>query len=135
MNVLFFLTPKVSCAHLCSDESVREALERMELSGYSAIPVLGPDGTYLCTVTEGDMLRTLKNACNFDLKTAEQMNILEVVPRRPVSAVRVTTQIRDLLDLTMDQNFVPVVDDRDLFIGIVTRKSVLSYFRSIHPDT
>jgi len=28
----------------------------------------------------------------------------------------------------MDQNFVPVVDDRNVFSGIITRKDVIQYF-------
>ena len=27
----------------------------------------------------------------------------------------------------MNQNFVPVIDDRDMFIGIVTRSDILKY--------
>ena len=33
--------------------------------------------------------------------------------------------IGDLFKLSMNQNFVPVVDDRDVFIGIVTRRDIL----------
>ena len=29
--------------------------------------------------------------------------------------------------MSMSQNFVPVVDDRQAFIGIVTRKDILQY--------
>lgn len=32
-----------------------------------------------------------------------------------------------LFDKVMNQNFVPVVDDKKVFIGIVTRKDVLAY--------
>ena len=28
----------------------------------------------------------------------------------------------------MDQNFIPVIDDEDVFIGIVTRRTVMRYF-------
>ena len=41
--------------------------------------------------------------------------------------MRVTTPIPDLWDRVLDQNFVPVVDDRDMFMGIVTRRSVMAY--------
>lgn len=130
MNILFFLTPKAACAHLFDDDSVREALQRLELSGYTALPILRRDGTYCGTLTEGDLLWGLKNQCNMDMKLAEQKNIMELPRRRDNEPVRVTTQIQDLLDKALNQNFVPVVDDRDSFIGIVTRKSILQQFRA-----
>lgn len=130
MNILFFLTPKAACAHLCSDESVREALQRMELSGYTALPILNSDGTYCGTLTESDLLWGLKNQCGMDLKAAEQKNIMELPRRRDNLPVHVGTQIQDLLDRATAQNFVPVVDDRGSFIGIVTRKSILQFYRT-----
>lgn len=130
MNILFFLTPKADCAHLYSDESVREALQRMELSGYTALPVLSSDGTYCGTITEGDLLWGLKNQCGMDLKAAEQINVMSLPRRRDNLPVHVDTQIQDLLDRATEQNFVPVVDDRGSFIGIITRKSILQFFRT-----
>ena len=47
MNILFFLTPKTDCAYLEEDESLREAMERMEHTGFTALPILGKDGGYL----------------------------------------------------------------------------------------
>ena len=35
--------------------------------------------------------------------------------------------MENLFDKVMNQNFVPVVDDKKVFIGIVTRKDVLAY--------
>ena len=34
----------------------------------------------------------------------------------------------DLVSSALDRNFIPVTDDRDLFMGIVTRRSILEYF-------
>ena len=55
MNLLFFLTPKANCAYLYDDFTLRQALERMEKSGYSALPILRRDGSYCGTLTEGDL--------------------------------------------------------------------------------
>jgi CBS domain-containing protein len=35
--------------------------------------------------------------------------------------------MEDLLDRAINQNFVPVIDDQDHFIGIVTRKEIIKY--------
>ena len=36
--------------------------------------------------------------------------------------------MEDLINVALGQNFVPVVDDADKFIGIVTRKDIIKYF-------
>lgn len=129
MNILFFLTPKASCDVLYDDESVREALERMELSGYAALPIIRKeDGSYQGTLTDGDLLWALKNRCNLDLKEAQTTGIMEVRRSKDYQPVSVSTQMNDLLQKALDQNFVPVVDDRGTFIGIVTRRSILANF-------
>ena len=35
--------------------------------------------------------------------------------------------MENMLEIAKDQNFVPVVDDQGIFIGIVTRKEILKY--------
>ena len=42
-------------------------------------------------------------------------------------AVNVQEKVEDLFEKMTNQNFVPVVDDDRIFIGIVTRKDVLLY--------
>ncbi len=126
LNILFYLTPKANCELLYDDESVREALERMELSGFMALPIVNQaDGRYRGTLTEGDLLWGMKNVCGMDLKEAELHNIMEITHSRDNRPVTVTTDVRDLLQMVLVQNFVPVVDDRGTFIGIVTRRTVL----------
>ena len=129
MNILFFLTPKASCEVLFDDESIREALERMELSGYAALPIIRKeDGAYQGTLTDGDLLWALKNRCDLDFKKAQGHSIMEIAHRKDYLPVSVSTDMSDLLQKALDQNFVPVVDDRGTFIGIVTRKSILAQF-------
>ena len=129
MNILFFLTPKASCEVLYDDESLREALERMELSGYSALPIIRKeDGCYRGTLTDGDLLWALKNHCDFDLKEAQNHSIMEIAHHKDYQPVSVSTDMSDLLQKSLEQNFIPVVDDRGTFIGIVTRKSILASY-------
>lgn len=78
MNILFFLTPKSEVAHIYEDDTVRQALDKMECFRYSTIPLLSKDGTYVGTITEGDLLwgirkripdelqRSRKCACRID---------------------------------------------------------------------
>ena len=127
MNILFFLTPKAMCAYIESDDTLRQAMERMEHSGYAALPVIDKSGKYCGVVTEGDLLWTIKRLCVMDLRQTEDHFISEILPRREIHPVRVDTRIEDLVLVAADQNFVPVIDDKNAFIGIVTRSTILKY--------
>ncbi len=127
MNILFFLTPKVEVAHVVETDSLRQVMEKMQYHGYTAIPLLTNDGRYIGTITEGDLLWNMKDRDFPGEKELESINIAEISRRRDNQAVRVDEAVEDLFDKVMNQNFVPVEDDKGVFIGIVTRKDVLSY--------
>lgn len=126
-NILFFLTPKAMCAFVYDDYSVRQALEKMESAGYAALPILSKQGEYRGTLTEGDLLWALKNMCYMDIRQAEARRIMEITRRKDNVPAKVTTDMKDLVERASTQNFVPVVDDKDTFIGIVTRGNIIKY--------
>ena len=126
-NILFFLTPKALCAYLYDDYTIRQALEKMEVAGYSALPILTRDGEYRGTLTEGDVLWAMKNLCDMNLRKAERMSILEITRRKDNIPVTVSTTMHELVERAKTQNFVPVVDDKNAFIGIVPRSSIIKY--------
>jgi len=126
-NILFFLIPKALCAYLYDDYTIRQALEKMEGSGFAALPILSRNGEYRGTLTEGDLLWGLKNACDMDIRQAESRKIMEISHRKDHTPVRVTTSMYELVDRASSQNFVPVVDDTAAFIGIVPRRAIIKY--------
>jgi CBS domain-containing protein len=126
-NILFFLMPKAMCAFVYDDYTIRQALEKMEVAGFASLPILNRRGEYRGTITEGDLLWALKNLCYMDMRQAEARRIMEISRRKDNIPVRVTTSMRDLVERSVNQNFVPVVDDKDTFIGLVTRKAIVTY--------
>ena len=128
-NILFFLTPKAMCAFLYDDYTLRQALEKMETAGFATLPILNRRGEYRGTLTEGDLLWALKNMCYMDMRQAEAHRIMEISHRKDHVPVKVTASMYDLVERASSQNFVPVVDDKDTFIGIITRRSIIEYCR------
>ena len=114
-------------AHVEETDTMRQVLEKMEHHGYTAIPLLSVEGKYIGTITEGDLLWFLKDRNFPDLKLLEDMPITSIERRRDNQAVKIDESMENLFDKVMNQNFVPVVDDKRVFIGIVTRKDVLAY--------
>lgn len=127
MNILFFLTPKSEVAYLYEDYTIRQALEKMEYHRYSSIPIISKDGKYIGTITEGDLLWTLKNDFSLDLKSIEDICIDNVNRRKDNRPVSINADIEDLISKSMNQNFVPVIDDQDIFIGIIKRRDIIDY--------
>ena len=126
-NILFFLTPKAMCAFVYDDYTIRQALEKMEGAGFAALPILNRRGEYRGTLTEGDLLWALKNMCYMDMRQAEARKIMEITRRKDHIPVKVNTNMHDLVERASSQNFVPVVDDKDAFIGIITRSGIIKY--------
>ena len=127
MNILFFLTPKSEVAFIQDDATLRQAIEKMEFHRYTAIPILDQEGRYLGTLTEGDLLREIKSEYDLKLHEAEDIPITKVPRRWKMEPVAIDCDIEDLVQVAMRQNFVPVVDDQGVFIGIITRRAIIQY--------
>ncbi len=135
VNIAYFLIPKNSVAYLYDDFTFRQGLEKMRHHGYTAIPVITRDGRYVGTVSEGDFLwRILSDGTPgvqpFSMRDMEQLKIRDILRGNSYPPVRITVSMDQLLHSAMNQNFIPVVDDFDCFIGIVTRKDLIRRFAS-----
>ena len=126
MNVLFFLKPKQEVCVLHKNYTLRQGIEKLRQYGFAAVPVIDEDGRYCGTVTEGDLLRQVLQHEN--KAEWEQIPLREAMRTDVKKPVNVMADMDELLSVAVNQNFVPVVDDRGMFIGIVTRQDILRYF-------
>ncbi len=124
INVLLLLTPKIELACLSEEMNVRQALEKMKAHGYMAIPVISKAGEYLGTITEGDLLWCIIDE-DYDEEGLEEINIKSLIRKDYTKSVKVDASNEELISMITEQNFVPVIDDRNILMGIVTRKKVL----------
>lgn len=127
MNILFIMIPKEKVAYIYDNYTIRQTLEKMEFHRYSSIPMIDKDGKYVGTISEGDLLWYIKNHQELDFKKAEEIPITEVPRKHDNYGIYIDTKIDDLIIASTQQNFIPVLDDRDTFIGIVTRKDIIQY--------
>lgn len=126
MNISYFLRPKVTVTYLTDDCPVRQALDDMLKSGFTAVPVVSPKGKYVGTITEGDFLRLLLQ-CSAD--EVDKMTVGQVERRVRHRSVTIDARMEDMVDLAAVQNFVPVTDGRGMFCGIITRSDIIHQMR------
>lgn len=132
MNIAFFLKPKVSISFLYSDFTLRQALEKMKRSGYTALPVIDRDGRYFGTISEGDFLWYFSDCLNKSIeinrKLLEEVRLNKIIKKGAYESVKIAADIDALLNVALNQNFVPVTDDLGSFIGIVTRRDIIKHY-------
>lgn len=127
-----FLLPKQEVTCVTSDSTLRQTLERMEYHRFTAVPILNKEGKYIGTVTEGDLLWYMKNAeGKISFENASKFLLKDVPLRLDIKPVSIDANMEDLINLAKVQNFVPVVDDMDRFIGIVRRSQIIEYCEGI----
>lgn len=127
MNIAFFLTPKSEIIFATVDATMRQVIEKMEYHTYSAIPLIDKDGKYIGVITEGDLLWKLKNTPGLTIEGTNKISIKDVKRNTKSDTVSINSNIIDLITLVQTQNFVPVVDDDEIFIGIIKRSDIISY--------
>jgi CBS domain-containing protein len=127
MNVAFFLLPKENVITLTPNHTMRQALERMDRHGYTAVPLVDDAGRYSGAITEGDLLFKMKNTPDLKFTETHRISLRDVPKRRNVVPVRIDAVMEDLIKLVVSQNFVPVIDDMGVFIGIIRRSDVIEY--------
>lgn len=127
MNILFFLKPKSELAYIYDYHTLRQVLEIMEYHKYSSVPILNREGKYVGSITEGDLLWSLKKWNLLNLKEAEDISVMRIERRLDYQCVSAESDMEDLIGRAMEQNFVPVVDDQEHFIGIITRRDIIEY--------
>lgn len=125
MNALKLMLAKDKVKFLQGDCPLDEAMRLFTQNGYSAVPVVDGDDTYLGTVCDKDFLRCYAEG-DFEERMGG-MTLREILDRDWNPPINVYTNVDDVLLLSMNQNFLPVIDDDGIFIGIITRKAIISF--------
>lgn len=129
MNILFLLTPKKNVLFLNNNMSVKQALELLKDIRYSSVPLLDESGYYIGTITEGDLLWHLETAPS--RKEGLETTLNAIKRYRDYKVAGIDTMIDELFTVAIGQNYIPIIDDRKFFIGIITRKEIIMYFNTL----
>ena len=127
MNIFRFIIPKSLVEYITVDSTLRQGIEKMKFHRYVAIPVLDNEGKYLGTLRNDDILQYILGEGKFDSKSAEKTLIGDILTGEQTKPLYHDATLEELFELVKEHNFVPVVDDRGCFIGIVLRREVMNF--------
>jgi CBS domain-containing protein len=147
MNITRFLTPKSDVAHLSDRTTVETALDAFEKHGYTAVPVVTDDGRYVGTLSAADLLWHLRRVGRrrsaarvpegqpgpppAGALRGDRTRLGKLERRSSNPSVPIGASVESLFDRLLYQSFVPVIDDRGVFVGIVKRSTVLAYLSGL----
>ena len=139
MNILFFLTPKSEVDYVNDDASLFKTMQIFDKHSYVVLPLISKTGRYIGTISATDILGCIRENFNLSVKESADFPVRNVKRVREYRAVNGgTTTMEEIVVVAMEQNFIPVVDDDYNFIGIITRKSIMSWmhkeYHRQHPD-
>lgn len=134
MNIMRFVIPKSLVEYVTVDSTLRQAIEKMKYHRYVAIPVIDKEGAYIGTLRNDDILNYLISENGYDMKAAEKTGVVEIMDESYVRPVYHNATMETLFERVKEHNFVPVVDDRGCFIGIILRRNILDILIKFYND-
>ena len=120
MNILRFIIPKSLVEYIDSDSTVRQGLEKMKYHRYVAIPVLD-------TLRNDDIYKHFMERGMTEQGPAGRASVMEILDTGYLRPLIHSASFEELFDRVKEHNFVPVVDDRGCFIGLILRRNVMDY--------
>ncbi|GAB6931005.1 CBS domain-containing protein [Paenibacillus sp. JCM 10914] len=130
MRISDFLFAKDKVAYIHATANMQEAMDMLEKSHYSAIPVIDENDKYVGTLSEGDLFWKMKNTPGLTFDNLDTVQVSDINRRIYNECVSIQANLDDMLELAADQNFVPVVEEGEIFIGIIRRKDIIEYYTS-----
>ncbi len=131
MNILYCLTPKSEVDFIYDDASLNKAIQIFEKNNFFILPLINKKGRFIGTISAADILGCIKENFDLSIKASAEFPVRSVKRIKEYKAVNGgTTSMEEIVDVALDQNFVPVVDDDYNFIGIITRKTIMNWMYS-----
>lgn len=121
------LKPKNLITYLYGDISASDGLLKLIESGFSAVPVINRDGYYLGVVSERDFLFVILDDGSIESLKKDGLTVGSLASVTRFEPVSIDADFEILFKRIINQNFVPVIDSRGMFSGIVTRQDIIKF--------
>lgn len=127
-----YLTPEEELALFIDTHNVNHVLLLRLSNGYSRVPVMTKDKTYVGTISLSEIIQYQKE---HELTDDELMDLdISLMVSQKLPTVRVDSDLTEIMHKLVDASFLPVLAADDTFLGIITRKSILKAINSLLHD-
>lgn len=119
-----YLIPSANVATLTDTNNLEHALLVLTNIGYSKIPVLNKQEELVGLVSLSNVVSEMFDTESFNPDRLATIQVKDVMETE-VKCIQQPYNIEKILNYLVDGNFLPVVDDNNLFEGIITRKEII----------
>ncbi|MBP2099171.1 cyclic-di-AMP-binding protein CbpB [Enterococcus rivorum] len=119
-----FLIPAENVANVMYLNPLSHALLVLSQVKYSRIPVLDKGDRFVGLISLSDVVDKMFDLTKVDLEKLNEFTVADVMEVN-VPVIREDWELENVLHLLVNASFVPVVDEKQRFKGIITRKELL----------
>lgn len=119
-----FLVPAENVASVFYNHPLSHALLVLSKVGYSKIPVLDSEDHLVGLISLSNIVERMMDLTGFSMENIEGLTVADVMEVN-VNCIKENDELEGMLHLLVDQAFLPIVDDDNVFVGIITRKEIL----------
>lgn len=116
--------PADNVANVMKENPLEHALLVLSQVGYSSIPVLDKDDRFVGLLTLTDVVSKMMELDEIDSDNLSQFTVADVM-QTDIGTITEKSDLEDILHLLVDANYLPVLDEKGLFKGIITRREIL----------
>lgn len=111
-------------ATLTDTNNLEHALLVLTNIGYSKVPVLNKEQQLVGLISLSNVVSEMFDTESINSDRLAEIKVSDVMEKE-VKSIQLPFNIEKILNLLVDANFIPVVDEKEKFLGIVTRKEIL----------
>ena len=119
-----FIVPAENVATVLYNHPLEHALLVLSKVGYAKIPVLDSEDRLVGLISLANIVNKMMGLTGFEYQLLEGLTVADVMEVN-VLKVKQTEELEDILHLLVDASFLPVVNEDNVFEGIMTRKEIL----------
>lgn len=127
-----YLIPAEELAIFINTHNADHVMLLLVSNGFSRVPVITKEKQYVGTISISDIMTYQAKRQLTDWEMT-QTNIGDMVNTK-IETINIASSLTEIMHKLVDFPFLPVVNDDNRFIGIITRKSILKAVNSLLHD-